>query len=123
MQKSVMIAVRHHLFPCRTQKLSSPTPKILAWRRVGKIGSCGHEDTQKRRQRAFSFGVYSSLAQSVEHAAVNRRVVGSSPTGGAKNREIFNLYVAFFRRRYIRDRVEYLSFVIISRCFTAVKCF
>ena len=28
--------------------------------------------------------VYSSLAQLVEHAAVNRRVVGSSPTGGAK---------------------------------------
>ena len=25
------------------------------------------------------------LAQSVEHAAVNRSVVGSSPTGGAKN--------------------------------------
>ena len=28
--------------------------------------------------------VYSSLAQSVEHAAVNRSVVGSSPTGGAR---------------------------------------
>ena len=27
--------------------------------------------------------LYSSLAQLVEHAAVNRRVVGSSPTGGA----------------------------------------
>ena len=27
---------------------------------------------------------FASLAQSVEHAAVNRRVVGSSPTGGAK---------------------------------------
>ena len=27
---------------------------------------------------------YSSLAQLAEHAAVNRRVVGSSPTGGAK---------------------------------------
>ena len=26
--------------------------------------------------------LYSSLAQSVEHAAVNRCVVGSSPTGG-----------------------------------------
>ena len=26
-----------------------------------------------------------SVAQSVEHAAVNRRVVGSSPTGGAKS--------------------------------------
>ena len=28
---------------------------------------------------------YSSLAQSVEHSAVNRSVVGSSPTGGAGN--------------------------------------
>jgi hypothetical protein len=35
---------------------------------------------------------YSSIAQSVEHAAVNRRVVGSSPTWGA--REIF-LYLPF----------------------------
>ena len=26
--------------------------------------------------------LYTSLAQSVEHAAVNRSVVGSSPTGG-----------------------------------------
>ena len=30
--------------------------------------------------------IYASLAQSVEHAAVNRRVVGSSPTGGAKEK-------------------------------------
>ena len=30
--------------------------------------------------------VYSSIAQLVEHAAVNRRVVGSSPTGGARLR-------------------------------------
>ena len=29
--------------------------------------------------------IYSSLAQSVEHAAVNRRVVCSSQTGGAKH--------------------------------------
>ena len=27
---------------------------------------------------------FASLAQQVEHAAVNRRVVGSNPTGGAK---------------------------------------
>ena len=32
---------------------------------------------------------YSSLAQLAEHAAVNRRVVGSSPTGGA-NIRVFN---------------------------------
>ena len=30
--------------------------------------------------------IYSSIAQLVEHAAVNRRVVGSSPTGGARLR-------------------------------------
>ena len=29
---------------------------------------------------------YSSIAQLVEHAAVNRRVVGSSPTGGANTK-------------------------------------
>ena len=32
----------------------------------------------------FTKSIYSSLAQSVEHSAVNRVVVGSSPTGGAK---------------------------------------
>ena len=35
---------------------------------------CGFEGTYLQ--------VYSSIAQSVEHAAVNRSVVGSSPTGG-----------------------------------------
>ena len=28
--------------------------------------------------------IYASLAQPVEHAAVNRRAVGSNPTGGAR---------------------------------------
>ena len=36
-----------------------------------------------RENRLTPTSIYSSLAQSVEHAAVNRRVVGSSPTGGA----------------------------------------
>ena len=40
---------------------------------------------------------YSSLAQSVEHAAVNRRVVGSSPTGGATNGiAVTNVVAAIF---------------------------
>ena len=50
---------------------------------------------------------YSSLAQSVEHAAVNRRVVGSSPTGGAKKKRhtesvlfLFVFYVVPKRRLY-----------------------
>ena len=33
---------------------------------------------------ADSVSIYSSIAQSVEHAAVNRAVVGSSPTRGVK---------------------------------------
>ena len=43
---------------------------ILGGQLPGKVGS--------------RWGKYSSLAQSVEHSAVNRVVVGSSPTGGAK---------------------------------------
>ena len=42
--------------------------------------------TQKGPARWAGPFSYASLAQSVEHAAVNRRVVGSSPTGGAKMR-------------------------------------
>ena len=36
-------------------------------------------------QSAISVSFYSSIAQSVEHAAVNRAVVGSSPTRGVYN--------------------------------------
>ena len=32
--------MRIHLYPCRTQKLSSQTPKVLGWKRPGRIGSC-----------------------------------------------------------------------------------
>ena len=34
------MAMRSHLFPFRTQKLSSFAPTILGWRRLGKIGWC-----------------------------------------------------------------------------------
>ena len=39
--------------------------------------------TSKGLARVRPFA-YASLAQQVEHAAVNRRVVGSNPTGGAR---------------------------------------
>ena len=78
------MAPRVHPFPSRTRKLSWAAPKILGWRRPGKIGrrrhtkiSCPYSDER------FA---YSSIAQSVEHSAVNRRVVGSSPTWGAKQK-------------------------------------
>ena len=34
--------MRVHLFPFRTQKLSSSAPKILGWKRPGKIGQSQH---------------------------------------------------------------------------------
>ena len=77
----VLIRARVHPFPFRTRKLSSLLPKILVWRRTGKIGNA---NTKGPARWAGPFS-YASLAQSVEHAAVNRRVVGSSPTGGARS--------------------------------------
>lgn len=44
--QSVLIAARVHPFPFRTRKLSSPVPKILVWRRTGKIGQCQHKKPQ-----------------------------------------------------------------------------
>ena len=41
--KLVLIRARVHPFPFRTRKLSSLLPKILAWRRAGKIGSANTE--------------------------------------------------------------------------------
>ena len=80
--------MRVHPFPFRTRQLSSSTPKILCRRRHGKIGRCQHP--------------YSSLAQLVEHAAVNRRVVGSSPTGGAIKKDLHfasPFYFSFLLKR------------------------
>ena len=46
---------------------------------------CSFEGTwrEKKQKREIRKKNKSSIAQSVEHAAVNRSVVGSSPTGGA----------------------------------------
>ena len=44
---------------------------------------------------------YSSLAQSVEHSAVNRSVVGSSPTGGAHKARKFNVYGFYLFLRHV----------------------
>ena len=45
----VTIAERIHLFPSRTQKLSSLTPKVLGLD-PGRIGSCHLSDTEKHSQ-------------------------------------------------------------------------
>ena len=81
--ESVFLTQRVHPYPFRTRKLSFAVPKILSWRRLGKIGHGRH--TIKVALCA-TFMQYSSLAQSVEHMTVNHGVVGSSPTGGARKK-------------------------------------
>ena len=53
-----------------------------------------------REDRSAPTYIFSSIAQSVEHAAVNRRVVGSSPTWGANLKALKSLiykgFGAFF---------------------------
>ena len=66
--------------------------------------------------------VYSSLAQLVEHAAVNRRVVGSSPTGGAMKRLENTMFSSLFLRlRRITLYIFYGLFPIVRlRIFVAL---
>ena len=54
------------------------------WREAARESRSSPEHMQ--RCVSHIFAIYSSIAQSVEHAAVNRVVVGSSPTWGAKIR-------------------------------------
>ena len=42
LKKLVLQTQRVHLFPFRTQKLSSAVAKILGWKRPGKIAQCQH---------------------------------------------------------------------------------
>ena len=52
--KLVLIRARVHPFPFRTRKLSSLLPKILVWRRTGKIGNANTKRTN-RNVRPFFF--------------------------------------------------------------------
>ena len=52
----VTIERRTHLFPSRTQKLSSSSPKVLGWRRPGRIGHC--QNTKKLESASFPFFMF-----------------------------------------------------------------
>ena len=47
MRQLVLIAVRVHLFPSRTQKLSSLAPTIVAGRLAVKIGNANTENLHR----------------------------------------------------------------------------
>ena len=85
---------RSHLFPSRTQKLRSIVPKILGWRRPGKIGRCrpfsfswakalricGRTCSAKAHKR---FSVR-PLGQAAKTAPSHGAIVGSIPAGVTK---------------------------------------
>ena len=51
--------------------------------------------TQNRQTHENGFVAYAPLAQSVERRTVNPQVVGSSPTGGARNHMCLMTNVVF----------------------------
>ena len=59
--------------PCKQEVVGSNPTGSTSRRYAARAPSTAHKDAY----------IYSSLAQQVEHAAVNRRVVGPSPTRGA----------------------------------------
>ena len=62
--RSVSMTVRFHLFPFRTQKLSSLVPKIVRWKRRVKIGSRRLEQKRFRRNsEAFFFCLATVLGE------------------------------------------------------------
>ena len=62
--RSVSMTVRFHLFPFRTQKLSSLVPKIVRWKRRVKIGSRRLEQKRFRRDsEAFLFCLETVLGE------------------------------------------------------------
>ena len=112
---------RVHLFPFRTQKLSSAMVKILVWRRTGKITQCQHL-TAKSSDLAVS--LYSSLAQSVEHLTVNQGVTGSSPVGGAifVVRKSYNTQKAQDIAYLVLFVLLYLVFLLSDKIFKINSC-
>ena len=106
------MAVRIHLFPSRTQKLSSPVSTILGWRRPGKI---------ERRRHIL---LYSSIAQSVERMTVNHDVTGSSPVGGAMSEQSSLCSDFFLSLKEIRpatshpNRVNSILNIAVPLCWT-----
>ena len=71
------MTVRSHLFPFRTQKLSSLVPKIVGWTRPVKIGRC-RLLSPIRLLKPQSDG-HAPLAQLVEQLTLNQWAQGSSP--------------------------------------------
>ena len=76
------------------------------------------DDSEKDRPH-----VYSSLAQLAEHAAVNRRVVGSNPTGGARIKQLSKRTAAFLfvQNPAVQTAAAAVNWLRVVRCLRQKK--
>ena len=81
--RSVSMTVRSHLFPFRTQKLSSLVPKIVSWKRLVKIGS---RRLEQKALREIS-GLFCCVCRITEKFFVE------SAEGGMLDRTIASAYI------------------------------
>ena len=81
--RSVSMTVRSHLFPFRTQKLSSLVPKIVSWKRLVKIGS---RRLERKALREIS-GFFCCVCRITEKFFVE------SAAGGMLDRTIASAYI------------------------------
>ena len=108
------MTVRPHLFPFRTQKLSSLVPKIVGWTRPVKIGRC-RLLSSIRLLKPQPDG-HAPLAQLVEQLTLNQWAQGSSPwrctNKKTQDRKILRLF--FLSAELQRDHLKWVSPVLWS---------
>ena len=81
-KESVLLTRRVHPFPFRTRKLSCAVPKILYWRRYGKIGQGRHRRRSQKTPRPKKIEKrthHGGVAQLGEHLPCKQGVMGSNP--------------------------------------------
>ena len=76
--KSVIITQRVHPYPFRTRKLSSAVPRVLRWRRRGRVGHGRHRIPDPIWD-AREENPYGGVAQLGEHLPCKQGVMGSNP--------------------------------------------
>ena len=77
-EKSVIQTQRVHPYPFRTRKLSSAVPRVLRWRRRGRVGHGRHRIPVPLRD-AREENPYGGVAQLGEHLPCKQGVMGSNP--------------------------------------------
>ena len=108
--KLVLMTLRVHPFPYRTRKLSSVVPKILGWRRPGKIGRCQHNKNRMQKRSVFVLSpTCMGLAWKSASAQVGRDVYLNLWNGSLTIRFYF-LFIAITSTVHFNLTVDILLF-------------